>query len=870
MSPDRWQQVKNTLAAALEFPDPQGRAQFLTQACIDDTALRREVQSLLDQPDDEFESAAEVIGMANADALQPPDTGRQIGNYQLVRELGRGGMGAVWLARRADEQFEKLVAIKLLKRGTDTDEVLRRFHAERRILARLDHPNIARLFDAGTADDGLPYFVMEYIEGVRVTEFVRERRLSIAERLDLFRKICNAVQFAHQNLIVHRDLKPGNILVTSGGDPKLLDFGIAKLLSPGDESWEVTMAGKERLTPGYASPEQVLGEPVTTVSDVYTLGVLLYEILAERPAHRFGTSPPTQTEILRVVAREDPVRPSVAALDPATGRQLRGDLDTIVLRAMAKVPERRYRGAGNLGDDLGRYLDGRPVRARSDTFAYRTRKFLGRNKTGVATSALVLLALLAGIIATSWQARIAKSERAKADRRFQEARRIANSLMFELHDSIKDIPGAMAARQLLMRRALEYLDGLAREAGADLSLKSELSIAYEKIGLVTFDVQQAMDARRKAATINEELVKVAPKNSLYRKQLSESYGNLSDVMKIAGHSSSSIDYARKSLAIAESLSADYPRDNEARARLAGCYLSLGLVLVDAGYFEEAQQSDLKALEVQKKVMAQDPSSREERRELGAFYGSLSNVLEESGNYAAALEYERNELDIAQEFFQADPENARSRRDMWAALFRKARLLGFTGQTDEALENYNRAVGLIEALAVADRADRGHRRWVALTHFSLGQFLATVNQSDRARGDYARAMAISEDLLAADPQRIETRRDLAKIYEALGLLSHGVGNIARVLEYLEKARSLAEESVAQDPGNLRARTRLAQIYADLGLVCVATSDPRAARAWYQRSLDIWQQMKEQGTLNGVDANKPEEIARAIAKCDAALK
>ncbi|MDQ6765483.1 MAG: serine/threonine protein kinase, partial [Verrucomicrobiota bacterium] len=278
MTPARWQQVKETLASALDHETTAARADFLAQTCAGDTALRREVEALLNHSPDAFQSWADGGGFLRSDSSLAQNEGRRIGAYCLVRELGRGGMGSVWLARRADEEFEQTAAIKLLKRGTDTDEVLRRFRAERAILARLDHPNIARLLDGGTTDDGLPYFVMEYVQGERLTNYCVEHHLSIGARLQLFRKICAAVQFAHQNLVVHRDLKPGNILVIEEGEPKLLDFGIAKLLGPEDDAFEVTMAGRERLTPAYASPEQIRGEPITTASDIYSLGTLLYEV----------------------------------------------------------------------------------------------------------------------------------------------------------------------------------------------------------------------------------------------------------------------------------------------------------------------------------------------------------------------------------------------------------------------------------------------------------------------------------------------------------------------------------------------------------------------------------------------------------------
>ncbi|MFN2624008.1 MAG: protein kinase [Chthoniobacterales bacterium] len=814
MTPERWQQVKNTLASALERPDEKDRATFVATTCGDDTALRREVESLLAQPDGELESVAEVIGVARSGPSNPADAGRKIGNYELVREIGRGGMGTVWLARRADQQFEKLVAIKLLKRGTDTDEVLHRFHAERQILARLAHPNIAILFDAGTTDEGLPYFVMEYIEGTRVTEFVRERNLSVTDRIVLFRKVCAAVQFAHENLVVHRDLKPGNILVTPNGEPKLLDFGIAKLLSLEEGAWEMTIAGRERLTPGYASPEQVRGEPVTTVSDVYSLGVLLYEVLAEQPAHRFGTSNPTQTEILRVVCNQDPVRPSAAAVRPEMRRHLRGDLDTIVLRAMAKERARRYHGAGNLADDLRRYLESRPVRARPDTFTYRASKFLGRNKKSVAAAALIVIALLTGLVVATYEARIAKIERTKAERRFSEVRQIANSLMLELHNAIKNLPGALAARQLVTTRALEYLDGLAQEAGNDLSLKSELATAYGKIGLVTFDVRQAIESHRKAATLNEELVKAAPRNNAYREQLSESYARLSDVLKISGQSTPAIDYARKSLAISEALAAEQPRDNAARARLADGYLALGLILLDSGDYQQALQNNLKAREIQERIVNFEPANREALRDLGGIYGALSNVYEETGDYSAASEYGTKETKIAEGFFKTDPSNARSRRDMWAAFFRNARLLAHSSKREDALENYRKAIELIESLAAADPNDVGHRRWLAVTYLDFADLLATINRNDEALANYSKAIAIAEQLVATDPVRVEAQRDLVRMYESLGLFYAKLQERDHALHALEQAKTTAELSANHDLQNVRIQNRLAKISTEL--------------------------------------------------------
>ncbi|MDQ3119519.1 MAG: protein kinase [Verrucomicrobiota bacterium] len=731
MTPERWQQVKGALAAALECDETRERAAVLRRACAGDTSLRREVESLLDQPPDEFDSFAETFGLVNSDAFLSANIGRRIGAYELVHELGRGGMGTVWLGKRADQQFEKLVAVKLLKRGTDTDEVLRRFRAERQILARLEHPNIARLLDGGMTEDALPYFVMEYVEGEPVTEFCQAHALSVEQRLRLFLKVCGAVQFAHQNLVIHRDLKPGNILVTEDGEPKLLDFGISKLIAQGDDGLVVTINEHQRLTPAYASPEQVRGEPVTTVTDIYTLGTLLFEILTGQSAHRFGTMNPPPTELLRVVAQEEPLRPSTAAPDPMVKRALRGDLDTVILKALRKEPARRYASVGSLSEDIRRHLEDRPVRARKDTAGYRAAKFYRRNKLTVAAGAIVLLTLIAGIVATAYQARAERKQRARAEHRFNDVRKIANSLMLELHNAIKDLPGAMAARQLVTQHALEYLDSLALESGSDLSLKSELATAYEKIGLVTFGVQDAIRSHRKATALNEELVEADPKNLAYRKQLSESCKNLSDVLKIGGNSTHSIEYARKSLALTQSLVAENPGEKALQIDLADRHLSLGFALIDAGHFKEALQSDLQAMAIQQAVLARDPSDGEASRELAAIYGAISSAYEDAGEVEKALDYNRKSLAERRDRFDDVETNARSRRSLWARLSLTARERALAGDAAGALENYTRAVPLMEGLAAADPQDEGHRRWLALSYLAVGESFARLGQPDEA-------------------------------------------------------------------------------------------------------------------------------------------
>ena len=331
----------------------------------------------------------------------PPRGGERVGAYVIVRELGHGGMGTVFLAERADGQFEKQVAIKILNRGADTAEILRRFRAERQILAKLDHPNIARLLDAGTTDDGLPYFIMDYIVGAPVTRFAVAQRLSTRQRLEFFLKICTAVEFAHRNLVVHRDIKPSNILANAEGEPKLLDFGIAKLLAKDEDAAQLTTEAQQHLTPICASPEQAKGDPITVATDIYSLGALLYEMLSDQKPHRFSTARPTREELALVVGEQVPPPPSAVASDAQTARLLRGDLDAIVLFAMQKEPEMRYATVADLAADIRRHLAREPVVARHPTLGYRAKCLVKRNGSRLVASAAVVI-VLAGVLFAFW------------------------------------------------------------------------------------------------------------------------------------------------------------------------------------------------------------------------------------------------------------------------------------------------------------------------------------------------------------------------------------------------------------------------------------------------------------------------------------
>jgi eukaryotic-like serine/threonine-protein kinase len=419
-------------------------------------------------------------------------------------------MGVVWEAERSDDLFTKRVAIKFVKRGMDSEEVLRRFRRERQILAQLEHPNIARLLDAGVTADGRPWFAMEFVEGEPLTACCRTRNLPERTRLALFREVCQAVHFAHRNLVVHRDLKPSNILVTSEGTVKLLDFGVARLLEGGAGGEdEVTRVGTRPMTPAYASPEQSQGQPVTTASDIYTLGVVLHELLT-------GTRPGEP----RV-----PISPEDTGGNPP----LSAELAAVVGMAVRPEPERRYASVAELDDDVARYLAGFPVRARPDTAAYRFGSFVRRNRMGVAAAALVGMALVAGGSVAAWQARVAVQERARAEARAAELRQLSTGLLFEVHDAISTLPGATATRELVVRLAFDHLARLAGEDAGDPALERDVARGYLRLASVLANpVGAGLADREGARAALEQAVEIAERTSGLRGEGRGTTGEVAD------------------------------------------------------------------------------------------------------------------------------------------------------------------------------------------------------------------------------------------------------------------------------------------------------------------------------------------------------
>lgn len=791
MNVARWQQIKSVVGDALECDDTQARDEFLSQACAQDTALRREVESMLAHASDRLDVCADNLAHARAGDGSLL-IGQRLGDYELIRELGRGGMGAIYLARRADEEFEKEVAIKVLKRGTDTDEVLRRFRAERQILARLEHPNIARLLDAGTTADGLPYFVMEYVAGARITDFCVARKLSIGDRVRLFLKVCDAVRFAHQNLVVHRDLKPGNILVNAEGEPKLLDFGIAKLLAPEIATLEVTALQSQRLTPAYASPEQVRGDLVTTVTDVYGLGALLYELLTGTPPHRFSSAHPSPTELLRVVAEAKAPRASSVAANAEMRHHLRGDLDTILETALRKRPQERYSGVGFFADDLRRYLNGRPVRARPATFGYRAGKFIGRNKIAVGAAVILVLALLGGGIVTVWQARRAAWHAERAAHHFRDLRQLANSFLFEFHDAIATLPGATAARQLVVGRALQYLDGLARDTSDDPQLQIELAQAYVKVGDVQGkpytpnlgDAPGAVRSYQKAIQIAEPLARREHGSAITsaRRTVMTACANLAGVQSRMSDLDSATRNNSRALEIAERLvNEDSTHTKEWREMIVGCEVGLGDA-IEAGnhrredpvLFRNALEHYRRALAIAEELLAATPNSVLELRRLARCCTRVAAVLAELGaqtgeaaTFDECFALHNRTLELHEVALKLEPENATIRRNIADELVMTAYAHALARRDlDEAIAKCARALEIEKPLAAADPSNAEAQQDLSFAHYVNGRLFQAKGDPATAEQHYAAALEILEPLVRAHPGNVETSFDLERVRRGL--------------------------------------------------------------------------------------------------------
>ncbi|WP_287128292.1 serine/threonine-protein kinase [Candidatus Cyanaurora vandensis] len=853
-----YQRIKQLFTQALE-QNPHQRQEFLAQSTEEPTVLL-EVASLLaaHEGDEDFlaHPAAQLSGLLTPTLPQELQPGDSVDRYTILRCIGRGGMSTVYLTKRTD-QYQQLVALKLIKAGLGHEDIIQRFQNERQILADLQHPNIAQLLDGGTTPQGLPYFAMEYIDGESITAYCDSHKLTISERLRLFRPVCAAIQYAHQNLIVHCDIKPGNILVTADGVPKLLDFGIAKLLNPGPGVADPTVTLMRMMTPSYASPEQIRGDLIRPASDVYSLGVLLYELLTGwRPCyHKDPYAMP------RAILEEEPQKPStvinrtgeVTGQGPLTPervslpreghpqrlqRRLMGDLDTILLKALQKDPSRRYGSAAQLAEDLLCHLEKRPVSARPDTLSYRLLKFGQRNQTSVLAGGLVVVSLVVGIVATTWQAQVAQQERDRIERLYGTVRTLANDFMFALDEDIARLPGSTTARERLVKNILDYLDKLALESQASTALARELAKAYEKVGDIQGDptvpnlgqTQGALSSYQKALRIRTELLS-QPDRQL-QLDTAANYDRIGVIYRETGELKQALGQHRQALILTENL----PLTGAAvLSQRANTYTELGIVQFTLGDALAARTSHNQALILNQQRLKLAPQDVQAQRDLWRSYDKLGSIQGNPifrynlGDRPAALTAYQAALRLAQQLEQTSPRDPRVKRMLGISHLRLGDLL--RQDPTQALGHYRVSAQIAEALAKADTRDVQAKGDLAVAYERLGDILLKqFKDTSGGRAYYLQELTIRQRLVAANPKNVRVRRDLAYPYSKLGAL------------YAQLAKDTS----------LPARRQLAHW--------------RTAQTWYQQALQVLTELKTQDALIKNDRVSPEMIALNLAKAE----
>ncbi len=837
MTPESWQQIKRIFDEAVELA-PSEQGVFLDAACGSDASLRREVERMLaaDPADDLEESAFSLFDRAEGAAFR----GRRIGHYRILEEVGRGGMGAVFAAVRDDGEFEQKVALKVIKSGLSTATIVRRFRHERQILASLEHPHIARLLDGGMSDDGVPFYVMEYIEGEPIEEFCRARHLGLRERLELFRQVCAAVSYAHRRLIVHRDLKPSNILVTGEGRAKLLDFGIAKVLSQGDGGAQGTATQLGLMTPDYASPEQFRGEPVATSTDVYSLGVVLYELLTG--ALPYDLAGLRLDQMLKVVCETEPTRPSQAAAGreqretglhtrPMTAatdgdaeplqevisqpavrnpQALRGDLDNIVLKALRKEPERRYESVEQFAEDIRRHLAELPVSARPDTFAYRASKFVRRNRVAVVAASLVFLALIAGILGTAYQARVARRERERAEKRFEQVRKLANSVVFKYHDAIASLPGATAAREMLVKDATEYLDILSRDAQDNPELARELALAYLKIGNVQGEAYQAN----------------------------------------VGDSGGALVSYRKSLDILERLAAEQPGRPEYLRDLHAAAQANATHLVRLQRWREAEEAGEMQLQLARRLDAAAPGARENGNLLARSYQVKGETVEFSGGHEECIRWFRLTLEEAERVAAGDPAGELTRRVLASSLQRLGTRLELHAETlreaggpaaataplyAESEQLHRRSLQLCEGLRRDFPQKAAYVRFVAAASLNLGTALARTGKGHEGIPLILRSLETLRAVSEGDPKNREAKRDVAELWQYMAFAREAMGQPDEAVEADRRSLKILEEITADDHSNVEFLKQTHATYNHTGDILARQGRLAEALDYYRHGM-----------------------------------
>jgi len=859
LSPDQWQALSPYLDEALAMTD-DARAAWLSSLGQQDPALAAQLGALLD----EHRVLAQEGFLENGRFALPNATGlagQTLGPYTLISQIGQGGMGSVWLARRSDGRFERQAAVKFVSialAGPATEE---RFKREGSILGRLTHPHIADLLDAGISSAGQPYLILEYVDGPTIDQYCDQHKLDVEARLRLFLDVLAAVAHAHANLIVHRDIKPSNVLVTTGGEVKLLDFGIAKLLEGEGQTGAATLLtheGGSALTPQYAAPEQLTSKPVTTATDVYALGVLLYLLLSGQ--HPAGAGLNSPAELLKAVLELEPPRASDAitaddgkliaesrnTTPDKLRRGLRGDLDTIVGKALKKNPRERYGSVTTFADDLRRYLTREPISARPDTFAYRAAKFVRRNRTMVALTATAVV-LVIGSLSTGLY--VANRQRKIAEQRFAEVRQLANKFI-DLDAKIRGLQGSTKVRMQMVSDSLQYLRSLESEGHVDKELALDIAFAYVKVAHAQGDptspnLGQFTEAKESLSQASRFVDPILASDAKNRRALFIATTIAHDRMVLAdteARHEESLAYAKDAASLIErflSLGNADPRDVYSMVYF---YMNVAGVTANCRHFDDATRYCRRALEIARPV---------ERARIaeGSIYDVLADTLRQSGDLEGALKTVNQAVALQEQ--QAADGHAALLINLGDVLTSKGTILGEAdaepslGRSDEALAAFQKAVDIAEELAKKDSVDYLSRHAEAGYALEAGNLLRH-RDSRKALAVYDQAMARIREAKANS----STQHDEAELLAASSYPVRWIGRNAEAQQRIDRAFQLLHEAHIYPADKIEPMS-------DAYHALQAQADHYSETGQTQKAIDIYQQLLEK---LGAWGSKPDDDLR----------
>ncbi len=843
------QQISALLREALLLPQP-AREQWLAELEERSPELAGQIRVLLNE---NSMPSTQVMPMDASGERNFNDTAR-IGPYRLLRMLGQGGMGEVWLAERADAAYSKKVAIKFIATFLGNRDAVAWFRRERQALATLEHPNIARLLDGGETEDGRPYLVMEYVDGIAIDAYCNG--LGLEKILELFLQVCAAVDHAHRALIVHRDIKPANVLVTGDGQCKLLDFGIAKEIELGAANDDQTKT--QAFTLHYASPEQMTGQPITVASDIYSLGALLYRLLSGRVLHAQATNVHSQ---LQAIETTNPDKPSRAVLMQMTGdeserkkraRKLQGDLDDIVLKCLRNEPAARYGSARELIEDIHRYQAHEPVAARRGSFSYRATRWARRNWLGVAAAAALALTLAGGFISTIWQARMAEQQRVLAQKRFDLSRALVKDVLFEFQDQLASVPGTIEARKQLVARTKQYLLDLGADAQDDPDLLADMALVERRLGDITGNPQNpnigdtpaARQHFQRAEELSRRALSLRPKDPRLSLELARTlsargtFAYWDDDLKLSESSYS---------AAIPLFAAEFKRNPSKLVSLQHdiAVMGLGDVQFWNGQLKEALATYDSVCNARVVEAAKDPRLLDSA---GICHTRRADTLAWLERYPEATKEIELALAIDEANMKKSPNDNHYAHGYITTQSKRGEILDWSGHKEEALDAMSKGLEVAERMARIDPGDLRSLRNVALMHGKRGDVLLAMKRTGEAIADYKAGLETNIALQKRAPSQSEYQRDVAASHKRVGMayLQNGKGPEAAM--HLDEALKYSRERYVLSPNAPAVRRDLAVALGDRVL---ASGKLSLRCAWAAEALALWQGLEKEGILSPTD-------------------